>query len=65
MHRLDRAAGEINPILIVLVIGLLILTVARLVTLGLSDLPSTRGDPSCPTSPASAVSSTSAVGRPG
>ena len=42
MRRLDRAAGEINPILMVLMVGLLILNGIRIVSLGLSSLPITR-----------------------
>jgi hypothetical protein len=34
MRRLDRAAGEINPILIILMVGLLILNAIRIVSLG-------------------------------
>ena len=55
MRRLDRAAGEINPILIVLMVGLVILIAIRVTTMGLS-LPITRVDPSCLISPAPTTS---------
>ena len=35
MRRIDRAAGEINPIPIILMIGLLILNLVRIVSVGL------------------------------
>jgi len=47
MRRLDRAADRVNPFLIVLIIGLLVLNLARLVTLGLANFPITRVDSSC------------------
>ena len=56
MRRLDRAAGEINPILIVLMVGLVILIAIRVTTMGLSNLPITRVDPSCLNSPAPTTS---------
>lgn len=46
LRRLDRVAGEVNPFLIILMIGLLILNLTRVVTLGLTNLPITRVDPS-------------------
>ena len=52
MQRLDRIADEINPFLIILMVGLLILTVTRVATLGLSSFPIIRVDPSCLISPA-------------
>jgi hypothetical protein len=57
MDRLDRVADEINPFLIILMVGLLILTVARVATLGLSNFPITRVDPSCLISPATSTAS--------
>ena len=45
MRRLDRAADRVNPFLIVLIIGLLVLNLARLATLGLANFPITRVDP--------------------
>ena len=56
MRRLDRAAGEINPILLVLMVGLVILIAIRVTTMGLSNLPITRVDPSCLISPAPTTS---------
>jgi len=64
MRRLDRVAGEINPFLIVLMVGLLILDLTRLVTLGLSNFPITRVDPSCLILPASTASDVEADKRP-
>ena len=64
MRRLDRVADEINPFLIILMVGLLILNLTRLATLGLPDLPITRADPSCLISPASTISGVGAVRRP-
>ena len=52
MRRLDRVAGEINPILIISMVGLMILIAVRITTMGLSNLPITRIDPSCMISPA-------------
>ena len=40
MRRLDRAADRINPFLIILMVGLLILTVIRVAALGLSNFQS-------------------------
>jgi hypothetical protein len=51
LHRLDRAADQINPFLIVLIVGLVVLNLARLVTIGLANFPITRVDPSCLISP--------------
>ena len=51
MRRLDRVAGEINPILIISMVGLMILIAVRVTTMGLSNLPITRVDPSCLISP--------------
>jgi hypothetical protein len=66
MRRLDRAAGEINPILIVLMVGLLILNAIRIVSLGLSNFPITRVDPSCILSPPTAATGgAGTVKRPG
>jgi hypothetical protein len=36
LHRLDRAAAELNPLLLLVVIGLAIIYLACLVALGLS-----------------------------
>ena len=47
MRRLDRVAGEVNPFLIILAVGLVILNLARLATIGLASFPITRVDPSC------------------
>ena len=52
MRRLDRVADEINPFLIILMVGLLILIAVRVVTMGLANFPITRVDPSCLISPA-------------
>jgi len=51
MRRLDRVANEVNPFLVILMVGLLILTVIRVATMGLSNFPITRVDPSCLISP--------------
>ena len=56
MQRLDRVAEKINPFLTILMVGLLILTAIRVVTLALSNLPITRVDPSCLISPAPTTS---------
>jgi hypothetical protein len=56
MRRLDRVADEINPFLMILMVGLLILTVTRVATLGLSNFPITLVDPSCLISPAPTTS---------
>ena len=61
MRRLDRVADEVNPFLIILMVGLIILIAIRLTTMGLSNLPITRVDPSCLTSPASTISGVGAV----
>jgi hypothetical protein len=65
MRRLDRVADEINPYLIVLMVGLLILNLTRLVSLGLANFPVTRVDPSCLVTPASATGGLGAIYRPG
>ena len=46
LHRLNRAADQVNPFLIVLIIGLVVLNLARLATIGLASFPITRVDPS-------------------
>ena len=51
LQRIDRAADQVNPFLIVLIIGLVVLNLARLVTIGLVNFPITRVDPSCLISP--------------
>jgi hypothetical protein len=56
MRRLDRVAGDINPILIISMVGLMILIAVRVTTMGLSNLPITRIDPSCMISPAPTTS---------
>jgi hypothetical protein len=56
MRRLDRVAGEINPILIISMVGLMILIAVRVTTMGLSNLPIARIDPSCMISPAPTTS---------
>jgi hypothetical protein len=64
MRRLDRVADGINPFLIILMVGLVILIAIRVSTMGLSNLPITRVDPSCLTSPASAIGGAGAGNRP-
>ena len=64
MRRLDWAAGEINPILMVLMIGLLILNAMRIVSLGLSSFPISRVNPDCLMSSTSTVGGGSVVDRP-
>jgi hypothetical protein len=66
MRRLDRAADGINPLLIVVMVGLIILNLTRLFTIVLPNFPITRVDPSCMISPAtSTISGDGAVKRPG
>jgi hypothetical protein len=65
IRRLDRAAERINPLLIILMVGLVILIAIRVSTMGLANLPITRVDPSCLTSPGSAIGGAGAVNRPG
>ena len=64
MRRLDRVADEVNPFLIILMVGLIILIAIRLTTMGLANFPITRVDPSCLVPPASTVSVVEAVKRP-
>ena len=63
-ERLDRVAGEVNPFLIILMVGLLILNLTRVVTLGLKNLPITRVDPSCLISQTSTTSGIGVVYPP-
>jgi hypothetical protein len=65
MRRLDRVADEVNPFLVILMVGLMIVIAVRVVTMGLSNLPITRVDPSCLMSPASETGGAGAVDRPG
>jgi hypothetical protein len=65
MRRLDRAADGINPLLLILVVGLLILDLTRVATIGLSRLSIARVDPGCLISPPSATGGIGAVKRPG
>ena len=65
IRRLDRVADEVNPFLTILMVGLIILIAVRVVTMGLANLPITRVDPSCLTSPNSAIGGPGAVDRPG
>ena len=65
MRRLDRLADEINPLLIILMVGLVILIAVRVATMGLANLSITRVDPSCLTSPGSPIGGVGAVNRPG
>jgi hypothetical protein len=65
IRRLDRVADEINPFLTILMVGLIILIAVRVVTMGLANLPIARVDPSCLTSPNSAIGGAGAVNRPG
>ena len=65
MRRLDRLADEINPFLIILMVGLVILIAVRVATMGLANLPITRVDPSCLMSPASATGGADTVNRQG
>jgi hypothetical protein len=64
LRRLDRVAGEVNPFLIILMVGLLILNLTRIVTLGLKNFPITRVDPSCLISPTSTTSGIGVAKRP-
>lgn len=57
MRRLDRVADEVNPFLIILLVGLLILNLTRLAALGHANFPITRVDPSCLISPAASTAS--------
>ena len=65
MRRLDRAADGINPLLLILMVGLVILIAIRVTTMGIANLPITRVDPSCLVSPDSAIGGAGAVNRPG
>ena len=65
IRRLDRVADEVNPFLTILMVGLIILIAVRVVTMGLANLPITRVDPSCLTSPNSAIGGAGAVNRAG
>jgi hypothetical protein len=64
MRRLDRVAGEINPILVILMVGLLLLNAIRIVSLGLSGIPITRVDPNCLMSSTPPISGAEIVNRP-
>jgi hypothetical protein len=64
IRRLDRAAEGINPLLLVLMVGLVILIAIRVATMGLANLPITRVDPSCLTSPGSAIGGAGLASRP-
>jgi len=64
MRRLDRVADGINPFLIILMVGLVILIAVRVATMGLANLPITRVDPSCLTSPGSAIGDAGLASRP-
>ena len=64
MRRLDRVADEINPFLVILMVGLVILIAIRVTTMGLSNLPITRVDPSCLISPTSTTIGVESVKRP-
>ena len=64
MQHLDRVADGVNPFLIILMVGLLILTVIRVAALGLSSFPITRVDPSCLISPAFSTIGVGVVKRP-
>jgi hypothetical protein len=66
MRRLDRAAGEINPILMIMMVGLLILNLTRLFTMVLPNFPITRVDSSCIVAPPTAtMGGPGTVKRPG
>jgi hypothetical protein len=67
MRRLDRTAGEINPFLIIMMVGLLILNLTRLFTMVLlTNFPITRVDPSCIVAPPTAtMGGPGTVKRPG
>jgi hypothetical protein len=47
MRRLDRVAGLINPILVVVVMALVILNVTCLAALTAANLPVSRASPTC------------------
>jgi hypothetical protein len=64
MQRLDRVADGMNPFLIILMVGLLILTAIRVTTMGLSSFPITRVDPSCLIAPTSTLIGIESVKRP-
>jgi hypothetical protein len=64
LRRLDRVTGEVNPFLIILMVGFLILNLTRVVTLGLKNLPITRVDPSCLILPTSTTSGIGVVYPP-
>jgi hypothetical protein len=62
MRRLDRVADEVNPFLIILMVGLVILIAIRVSTMGLS-IPISRVDPSCLIAPASIPNEIGATDR--
>ena len=64
MRRLDRVAGEVNPFLVIIAVGLALLSITRLAALGLSNLSVTRVDPKCIMSPASAAGGVGIVTPP-
>src|SRR5262249_34892085 len=64
IRRLDRVADGVNPFLIILMVGLLILIAIRVTTMGLSNFPITRVDPSCLISPVSTTNGSESVKRP-
>ena len=64
IRRLDRAADGINPLLLILMVGLVILIAIRVTTMGLANLPITRVDPSCLISPVSTTIGIESVKRP-
>ena len=64
MRRLNRVTEGINPFLVILMVGLLILTVIRVATMGLSNFPITRVDPSCLIAPTSTTIGIQSVKRP-
>ena len=64
MQRLDRVADGMNPFLIIVMVGLVILTAIKVTTMGLSNFPITRVDPSCLVSPASTTIGIGTVKRP-
>ena len=65
MRRLDRVADEVNPFLVILMVGLVIVIAVRVATMGLANLPITRVDPSCLVAPASTPIGVRVVKQPG
>src|SRR3981189_2886172 len=65
MRRLDRVAGEINPFLLIVVVGLVILNLTCFVALTVSQLPITRIKPDPSISPSAMTIKVGPITPPG